>query len=55
MISYLRQEMDKNKKGHERSTWSTANQSSIMFYNNISQIGLNNSNIIIDAPKVSKY
>jgi hypothetical protein len=50
MISFLRKEVDRAKRVHE-STWSTANQSAVMFYQNASQMGLgniSNSNIVVE-------
>lgn len=59
MICYLRRQIEKPKKGNECSSWSTANQSAIMFYQNISNYGLNSSqisssNIVVEPPKVSR-
>lgn len=54
MISFLRNEQEKGRKGNENSSsWSTANQSAVMFYQNMSQLGfggasLNSSNIVVD-------
>ena len=59
MISFLRSELEKAKRSHE-STLSTANQSAVMYYHNISHVnfGGNNStstsNIVLDLPGRSR-
>lgn len=53
MISFLRGELDKNKR---ESTWSTANQSAIMFYPvaHSNNPNISASNIVIDGPSYSR-
>ena len=58
MISFLRSELEKAKRSHE-STLSTANQSAVMYYHNISQVNFANgststSNIVLDLPGRSR-
>lgn len=53
MISFLRGELDKHKRD---STWSTANQSAIMFYpvGQSSNTNISACNIVIDEPSYSR-
>ena len=58
MICFLRSELEKAKRSHE-STLSTANQSAVMYYHNISQVNFGNgststSNIVLDLPGRSR-